>query len=124
MDQNNNKVGARVEGLLLSNGGTVCDDYFTDNSADAICRKMGYTERMSWRSGNLWSLFQANFEITLDDVSCSGGEWRSCTFNFVDNCNHNEDIFLACDDNSPGRCIVYLCLVKCLTPIPIQFTSK
>ena len=97
MDQNGNKVGARVEGLLLSNGGTVCDDSFSSNSADAICREMGFTGRMSWWYGNLWSSLQETLEITLDDVACYSGEWSSCTYSFEHNCNHNEDVFLTCD---------------------------
>ena len=97
VDQNNNKVGARVEGLLLSNGGTVCDDSFSDNSADAICRKLGFPESRSWRNANLWSSFQETFEIALDDVLCSSGEWTSCTYSLENNCGHNEDIYLECD---------------------------
>ena len=97
MDQNNNTVGARVEGLLLSNGGTVCDDSFSDYSADAICREMGFTGKWSWKYGNLWSAFQETLEITLDDVVCSSGEWSSCTYSLEHNCGHNEDVFLTCD---------------------------
>ena len=97
MDQNNNTVGARIEGLLLSNGGTVCDDSFSDNSADAICREMGFIGRYSWRSGELWNSFQTNVDITLDEVSCSSGEWNSCTYSFEHNCHHREDVFLKCD---------------------------
>ncbi|KAL5268609.1 hypothetical protein ACHWQZ_G002453 [Mnemiopsis leidyi] len=102
VDQNGNEVGARVEGLLLSNGGTVCDDGFSDNSADAICREMGFIGRRSWRNSNQWSSFQETFDITLDDVSCSSGEWSSCTYNFVDNCGHSEDLYLECDGPVDG----------------------
>ena len=31
-------------GLLLYNGGTVCDDGFNSNAANAICGEMGYTD--------------------------------------------------------------------------------
>ena len=103
MDQNNNKVGARVEGLLLSNGGTVCDDSFSENSADAICDKMGFSESINWRYGNFWSSFQETLDITLDDVACDSGEWSSCTYSFEHNCNHDEDVFLACDTDSAGK---------------------
>ena len=105
VDQNGNDVGARVEGLLLSNGGTVCDDGFTDNSADAICRELDFIGGRSWRNGNLWSSFQSSFNITLDDVSCSSGELSMCTYSFEDNCGHGEDIFLECD--AVGKCIVH-----------------
>ena len=89
-------VGAGVLGLLLSNGGTVCDDEFDDNSADAICKEMGYFNQISWTSGSKWAI-QAGLEITLDNVACSSGDWSSCSFAFVDNCSHGEDLFLQCE---------------------------
>ena len=99
VDFNGDAVGARVRGLLLNNRGTVCDDDFSTNSADAICRKMGYLGMMSYSSGSEWPI-QSGLNITLDDVACSSGEWESCTFAFSHNCNHNEDIFLQC--SGPG----------------------
>ena len=89
-------VGARSLGLLLSNGGTVCDDLFNDTSADAICRKMGYPGKLSWEYGSKWDI-QTNYEILLDDVACSTNEWSSCTFKFTSDCSHGEDVFLQCD---------------------------
>ena len=91
-------VGAGVLGLLLSNEGTVCDDEFDDNSADAICKEMGYFNQISWSSRN-WSLWaiQAGLEITLDNVACSSGDWSSCSFAFVEDCSHGEDLFLQCE---------------------------
>ena len=96
VDSNGDTVGAGVVGLLLSNGGTVCDDGFSDNSADAICRELGHIGQMSWSTGNNWGI-QAGLEITLNDVACSSGEWTSCSFSLVDNyCSHGEDVFLQC----------------------------
>ena len=100
MDSNGNAVGARVLGLLLNNGGTVCDDSFSANSADAICRKMGHPGHTSFTSGSRWSI-QNRLDITLDNVQCSSGDWSSCSFTFSHNCRHSEDIFLQCDD--PGE---------------------
>ena len=96
VDENGEAVGGGVIGLLLSNGGTVCDDSFSNNSADAICREMGHIGQMSWSNGDLWGI-QAGLEITLDDVVCSSGEWSSCSFAFVHNCVHSEDVFLQCE---------------------------
>ena len=94
VDSNGDTV--RGAGLLLSNGGTVCDDGFSDNSADAICRELGHIGQMSWSNGNNWGI-QAGLEITLDDVACSSGEWSSCSFSLVHNCIHKEDVFLQCE---------------------------
>ena len=113
MNRLGNDIGARIEGLLLSNGGTVCDDSFSDNSADAICREMGFTGSRSWRRGYIWKSYQATLEITLDDVECASGDWSSCTYNFRDNCGHHEDVFLECDGKST-LCISKECFFKSL----------
>ncbi|XP_063691331.1 deleted in malignant brain tumors 1 protein-like [Bolinopsis microptera] len=96
VDSHGDTIGAGILGLLISDGGTVCDDYFSEDSADAICREMGYFGQMSWTSGNKWGI-QSNYDITLDDVSCSSGEWSSCTFSLLNNCGHSKDVFLQCD---------------------------
>ncbi|KAL5265386.1 hypothetical protein ACHWQZ_G006189 [Mnemiopsis leidyi] len=99
--ENGEAVPATVEGLLLSNGGTVCDDNFNDNAAEAICRQMGYMGKLSWTYGEKWTI-QTSKEITLDDVACATEEWSSCTFSFEHNCGHGEDIFLQCDGVADG----------------------
>jgi len=81
---------------LINNGGTVCDDGFDSNSADAICRKMGYLGHTEWTSGDKLSI-QSTLQITLDDVLCSSGEWSSCSFKSTNDCGHSEDVFLQCD---------------------------
>ena len=96
VNENGEAVPARVLGLLLSNGGTVCDDSFSDNSAEAICRKMGFMGIMSWSFGEKFRM-QNEKEITLTDVECTTNEWSSCTFNYNHNCGHGEDLFLQCD---------------------------
>ncbi|XP_063684045.1 uncharacterized protein LOC134818431 isoform X2 [Bolinopsis microptera] len=101
VDLNGNAVGAGVLGLLMNNGGKVCDDDFSTNSADAICRKMGYPGHLQWTSGDKWTI-QSSLEITLDDVLCSSGEWSSCSFSTTHNCGHSEDVFLQC--NGIERC--------------------
>ena len=89
------------EGLLLYNGGTVCDDDFSDNSGTAICKLLGFQAVSSWRGGNFWSSLQNTYSTNLDDVICSSPNWSSCTYDDErENCNHHEDIFLACR----GRC--------------------
>ena len=96
VNENGEAVPATVLGLLLSNGGTVCDDSFSDNAAEAICREMGFMGKLSWTYGEKWGI-QASKEITLDDVACTTEEWSSCTFAFEHDCGHGEDIFLQCD---------------------------
>ena len=83
-------------GLLLFNGGTVCDDSFSDNSANAICKYMGFAGKTMWTYGENFAM-QSDYEITLDDVACTNTEWESCSFNSErHNCEHDEDVFLSC----------------------------
>ena len=85
-------------GLLLYKGGTVCNDNFNDNAANAICREMGHSRSTSWKSGidPLFGENQTSLDITLDDIKCSDNDWKSCSYSTSHNCGHNEDVFLSC----------------------------
>ena len=85
-------------GLLLYNGGTVCDDLFSDNAAQAICLVLGFQPGggSSWSSGDFQWEIQESYDIRLDDVNCSEGKWESCQYNEIDNCKHIEDVFISC----------------------------
>ena len=76
----------------------MCDDNFSKNSADAICREMGYLRALSWVSNSYYSYGerQTNLDINLDDVRCSNNDWDSCTYSTSHDCVHNEDVFLTC----------------------------
>ena len=108
IDSDGTEIGAGERGLLLYNGGTVCDDSFSENSANAICREMGYIGAFNWVSGGEYSLgrTQDSLDITLDDVSCGGDDWDSCSYSTVDNCGHSEDVFLTCL-NGMSKLMIY-----------------
>ena len=97
-----NNRGEDVEtgdiGLLLYNGGTVCDDYFSYNSANAICREMGQPRAVTWRSGigSPHYLGFQSLDITLNDVRCRESNWDTCSYSTTHNCEHREDVYLAC----------------------------
>ena len=83
-------------GLLLYNGGTVCDDSFSGNSANAICKYMGYAGKTMWTSGRKFDI-QSDYEITLNDVACTNTEWESCSYSeWHYFCYHYKDVFLSC----------------------------
>jgi len=87
------------EGLLLFNGGTVCSDHFSDNSAHAICRTMGFDRMSRWRTYRpavRYGTLQSSKRILLDDVVCTSNHWSSCTSRPNHNCVHNQDVFLKC----------------------------
>ena len=87
-------------GLLLYEGGTVCDDHFDDDSANAICIEMGYLRFTSWRSDGdelSYGGIQDSIDITLDDVECSNDDWKACSYSTESHdCLHSEDVFLSC----------------------------
>ncbi|XP_063692406.1 deleted in malignant brain tumors 1 protein-like isoform X4 [Bolinopsis microptera] len=89
-------VSPGERGLLLYKGGTVCKDKFSDHSANAICRLLGYTRAINWESGYLWYKVQMGLDITLDDVECSEGDWGSCWFSTSHNCYHDKDVHMSC----------------------------
>ena len=93
-------------GLLLYNGGTVCNDRFNQNAANAICSLLGYAASdSSWVSEYRW--YQQNqYSITLDDVNCQTSSWSTCTFSESPNCRHSEDVFLTCITRVPGTAVI------------------
>ena len=96
VDYRGRRIYGQREGLLLFNGGTVCDDYFNWNSAHAVCRTMGFAHATRYRSGLVYGSFQSRKTILLDNVRCSSTHWASCSSSAHHNCNHREDILLTC----------------------------
>ena len=85
-----------VEGLLIYNGGTVCDDKFNFNSAHAICKQMGFVGSKGWRIGERFSI-QQGYRIALDNVECKRDDWSTCSYlSDYHDCDHQEDVFLTC----------------------------
>ncbi|XP_063695430.1 uncharacterized protein LOC134826857 [Bolinopsis microptera] len=96
IDWKGRDVGVGVRGLLIVNEGTVCNDDFSNNSANSICRRMGYSGQISWTSANRWKM-QGDRPITMDDVSCNTAGWSSCSYSWTHNCDHSKDVFLQCE---------------------------
>merc|ERR1719232_527912 len=96
VDYRGRRINGQREGLLLFNGGTVCDDGFSMNSAHAVCRTMGYRHATRYRHGLVYGSFQSRKRIGLDDVICSSSHWASCRSTTRHNCRHREDILLTC----------------------------
>jgi hypothetical protein len=90
-----------VKGLLLYNGGTVCDDDFDENAATAICKEMGHTGANYWTSGADSFRIQHDLEIKMDEVHCMNDTWSSCDFDQFHDCSHREDVFLECSQGKP-----------------------
>ena len=92
-----NIVGSENNGLLLYNNGTVCGKRFSANSANAICRAMGYSVSVRWASNyNFYQQF--DHEIRLGYVHCTNNDLDHCTYSTanIHDCVHSNDVFLAC----------------------------
>eukprot|EP00299_Pterocystis_sp_00344_P012764 c6173_g1_i1.p1 GENE.c6173_g1_i1~~c6173_g1_i1.p1 ORF type:complete len:900 (+),score=288.78 c6173_g1_i1:34-2733(+) len=90
-------IAGRVEVQWFGVWGTVCDDMFTFETADVICRELGYSEAAE---DGYYTAGGGDGEIWLDSLSCEGSEssvvdcdhdqWGS------NNCYHNEDVGVIC----------------------------
>ena len=101
-------------GLLLYKGGTVCYYEFSDYSASAICREMGYKQAADWTRGYLYdSDYQDRFDITLKNVRCDNEDWKSCSYSTdTGNCDHDMDVLLTCTGTcSNTSSILYITLI-------------
>ncbi len=89
------------EGLLqicfFNTWGTVCDDNIRLNSAQVVCRQLGYNVAGSTL---LFNYESDSGPIWLDEVRCSGNETElmDCPSNGIGdhNCDHSEDIGVRC----------------------------
>lgn len=91
------EISGRMEYYNGYSYGTVCDDYFDNdsNGAAVFCRSMGlpfggayYVP--AWESGT--------GDINMDDVQCTGDEWEltECYYIADHNCGHSEDAGVVC----------------------------
>ncbi|KAL5272728.1 hypothetical protein ACHWQZ_G000802 [Mnemiopsis leidyi] len=101
VDPNENVITDDSEGLLLFEGGTVCNDGWTNQTANLICRKMGHHAATSWRNGTIYPELQRKLKIKLDDIACNGTSWATCEYSRQHNCEHAEDVFLKCHLATP-----------------------
>ncbi|XP_038052393.1 deleted in malignant brain tumors 1 protein-like [Patiria miniata] len=102
----------RVEVYYGCNWGTVCDDGWSIEDANVICRQLGYSSAyQAWRYAHFG---QGSGLILLDDVACTGHEYSIDQCNhrgwFLHNCYHGEDAGVTC-------------LVTIASPIPVRLAD-
>ncbi|XP_054754314.2 deleted in malignant brain tumors 1 protein-like [Lytechinus pictus] len=105
----------RVEIFYNGQWGTVCDDHWDNLDARVVCRQLGYSGD-GGIAKNAAYYGQGSGPIHLDDVYCWGSEsmlshcgndgWG------INNCGHNEDAGVSCEDGANGD----LRLVNGFTP--------
>ncbi|NXG69623.1 MARCO protein, partial [Baryphthengus martii] len=86
----------RVEIFHQGSWGTICDDGWSTQDANVVCRMLGYSYAVS-----AFTATAGTGQIWLDDVACSGNE--SSIFECskpdwgVNNCSHSEDAGVECN---------------------------
>ncbi|XP_027038512.1 scavenger receptor cysteine-rich type 1 protein M130-like isoform X2 [Pocillopora damicornis] len=90
----------RVEVYHNGKWGTVCDDHWTINEANVVCRQLGFSSAS--QASCCAKYGQGSDPVWMDDVYCQGGEamLSRCAFPGWEkhNCVHSEDASVACNN--------------------------
>lgn len=86
--------------------GNVCDDNFSNEDAQVVCRSLGYTRGSTEGNGGNHVFGPGNGTIWLDEVNCTGNEMNlaQCGFEWHGNsCSALEDVGVKCEANTLGK---------------------
>ena len=94
-----NITSGRVEVYLNGEWGTVCDDFWSLEDAEVVCRQLGFPGAVTWLRAAGFG--EGEGRIHLDDVECVGDETDilDCPSVRQPNCNHGEDAGVICIPN-------------------------
>ena len=75
--------------------GSVCNEHFTIEAANVVCRQLGF-DQADYTPGGYFG--QSTGPIHMSNVMCSGNEAAitDCTFSTTHSCNHTRDIGIFC----------------------------
>ena len=96
----------RVEFALNGAWGGVCDNNWSMNDADVVCRMLGYSRAI--RASRGASFGEGSGDTLLNNVACRGSEHSlsDCPHSVIRraDCGHGKDAGVVCwDDNFQGK---------------------
>ena len=76
--------------------GSVCNEHFTIEAANVVCRQLGFDQASDYTPGGYFG--QSTGPIHMSNVMCTGNEASitDCTFSTTHSCNHSQDVGIYC----------------------------
>ncbi|KAB5518531.1 hypothetical protein PHYPO_G00167140 [Pangasianodon hypophthalmus] len=100
-----NEREGRVEILVAGQWGTICDDGWTDEDAEVVCRQLGYSGVAKARVMAYFG--EGHGPIHVDNMKCTGAErsLADCIKQPIGshNCRHSEDAGVICNYGQWGN---------------------
>ena len=89
--------------------GSVCNEHFTIEAANVVCRQLGFDQALDYTPGGYFG--QSTGLIHMSNVSCTGNEAAitDCTFSATHSCDHSQDVGIYCQ--GIARCFALLSIV-------------
>ena len=96
----NSDFEGRVEILYEGRWGTVCQNHFTIDAADVVCRQLGFEDATSFRTNSFYGAGSGVTWLQLKEPGCSGTEallaWCPRKTFGTSTCNHENDVGVIC----------------------------
>ena len=76
--------------------GSVCNEHFTIEAANVVCRQLGFDQALDYTPGGYFG--QSTGPIHMSNVMCTGNEAfiTDCTFSATHSCDHSQDVGIYC----------------------------